>query len=103
MGRTDVFACSASAAEIGKRETMQAPQGPCRVTCGGAGFERAIGKAREASADCAVECEQAPPAIAVLFRTIQVWPEDLPAVLWQAELTALLPVVTPDGEAPCPT
>jgi len=28
---------------------------PCRVTCGGAGFERAIGKAREASADCAVE------------------------------------------------
>jgi hypothetical protein len=31
------------------------------------------------------------------------WPEDLPAALWQAELTALLPVVTPDGEAPCPT
>src|SRR4051794_6817334 len=39
-----VFARSASAAAIGARETMQAR--PRRVTCGGAGFERAIGKAR---------------------------------------------------------
>jgi hypothetical protein len=33
--RVYVFARSTSAAVIGKWETMQAPQGPCRVTCAG--------------------------------------------------------------------
>jgi hypothetical protein len=74
-----VFACYASAAAIGARAIWSGLQG--RTAQHVAGRE-------EAAADRVVERD---------------WPEDLPAALWQAELTALLPVVTPDGEAPCPT
>jgi len=74
-----VFACYASAAAIGARAIWSRLQG--RTAQHVAGRE-------EAAADRVVERD---------------WPEDLPAALWQAELTALLPVVTPDGEAPCPT
>src|SRR6266478_2236328 len=70
-----VFACYASAAAIGARAIWSGLQG--RTAQHVAGREEAV-----------VERD---------------WPEDLPAALWQAELTALLPVVTPDGEAPCPT
>jgi hypothetical protein len=57
-----VSARSASAAAIGKRETMQVPQGRCHVTCGGGGFL----SDRSNSGPC---------------------PKDLPAALWQAECT----------------
>src|SRR5260370_18498142 len=73
-----VFACDASAAAIGARAIWSGLQG--RTAQHVAGRE-------EAAADRVVERD---------------WPEDLPAALWPAELSAFFPGVTPSGGAPCP-